>query len=374
MDNALIIFENTLANNKDKASLLLEELTQSVVLKFTKNKRNNDLNILFIKLMQSLKKLDLLSADNATILAKALIKTNIKEQENILYQYLDEMSLLRSKIEFQKNTLKNEISKSFYELKESLQESEFAGEFAPSINEAFLYEVEMLGILKEIAESAFIATLEKGEDIELTISEIAKNLMYRSICEADFKKELILKNSQIILSTAFELANESKNYAKELSVGVVKGVQEGILQGIEKFKTSFTYCTLEEDLNLKERELIDIEDEFINLLKNQMNLHQNPVKDILKDLLENELDTLFAKLKRLASESREQLILTINDIKKNPKINDFSKLAQSKINIFKKEINDLEQLASERYKDFNTQEAKKLGVSLWEKAKKFISR
>lgn len=51
----------------------------------------------------------------------------------------------------------------------------------------------MLGILKETAESAFLTTLEKAEDIELTSSEIAKNLVYNAICEAHFEKERILK-------------------------------------------------------------------------------------------------------------------------------------------------------------------------------------
>lgn len=55
-------------------------------------------------------------------------------------------------------------------------------------------------------------------------------------------------------------------------------------------------------------------------------------------MLEHELDNLFAKFRRLAGESREQLILVLNDIKKNPKINDFNKLTQRKLNRFKQEI------------------------------------
>ena len=120
--------------------------------------------------------------------------------------------------------------------------------------------------------------------------------------------------------------------------------------------------------------MIDLENDFIALLKELSKKHENPVANILKDLLENDLDTAFAKLKRLVSESREQLILSISELKKNPKVDDFSRLAQSKLNVFKKEIADLEKAFGEKYKDFNTTQAKKLGFNLWEKAKALIKR
>ncbi|EIJ6956033.1 hypothetical protein LI576_001665, partial [Campylobacter jejuni] len=57
-----------------------------------------------------------------------------------------------------------------------------------------------------------------------------------------------------------------------------------------------------------------------------------------------------------------------------PKINDFNKLTQRKLNRFKQEIFELEKIASEKYKDLNSKKAKKLGVRLWEKAKKFVKK
>ena len=125
-------------------------------------------------------------------------------------------------------------------------------------------------------------------------------------------------------------------------------------------------------MTLKEKELIDLEDDFIALLRELYRNCENPARDILKNLLENELDTAFAKLKRLISESRAQIVLSINELKKNPKVDDFSRLTQSKLNIFKRELGDLERAASEKYKDFNTTQAKKLGISLWERAKGLV--
>ena len=37
-------------------------------------------------------------------------------------------------------------------------------------------------------------------------------------------------------------------------------------------------------------------------------------------------------------------------------------------------MSDLERVVGEKYKDFNTTQAKKLGISLWEKAKTLIKR
>lgn len=371
MQNALVIFEHSLSSQKERAGELLEDLTFNLaVQKLPNSKLDKALNE-FLRVLDKLKMLD---KQNATKVIKALIKAKVQGEQNALYTLINEQDILHGKIEAQKNVIRNEISQTFFELKQSLDSSAYKAQISSSIDEAFLFEVEILGLLKETAESAFITTLEKGEDIELTISEISKDLMYNAICEADFIKENILQSSKIVLSAAFELANESKNLARELCVGVVKGTQDGIGLGLEKFRTSFAFCAFEEDLTRKEKELIDLEDGFITLLKALAASYENPVRDILKNLLENELDTIFAKFKRLISESRAQILLSINELKKNPKVDDLSRLTQSKINVFKKEMSDLERVVGEKYKDFNTTQAKKLGISLWEKAKTLIKR
>lgn len=374
MQNSIIIFENTLLAHKDRANELLGDLSYNLAYSLL-NSKQISLSELLNAFLQVLKKLDLLSEANVVLILKALIKARVSNEEKKLFTLLDELDLLRSKIENQKNFIKNEISKSFFELQKESSNSEFKIELSNSLNEALLFEAETLGILKETAESAFITTLEKGEDIELTSSEISKNLIYSTICEGNFEKERILKGSQIILKKAFELANENnKTYAKELCKGVIKGIQEGIFLGIEKFKKSFSYAVIEEDLSLKEKELVGLDEDFIKLLKNLCKDTQEPVKSIVQDLLNNELDTIFAKFKRLMNESSEQLKLSLNTLKKNAVIDDFSRLAQNKIYIFKKELSELERSTSEKYNKFNITQAKTLGFSLWEKAKKLIKK
>lgn len=363
MQNLAIIFENSLFANKDKNGDFLENLAFNLALQGTQK----SLSELFCEFLSVLKRLEMLDESRATRLVKALIRAKNHKHEQDLYALINEKNALNTKIAQQKERLKNEVSKGFFELSQSLESSHFG--LANSLNDAFLFELETLDILRETTESALIYTLERGEDIELTASAICKDLIYNVCNEANFAKESILRASQIILNTAFELANESKNFAKPLCVGVISGTQDGIELGVEKFKTSFKFCVLEEDLTQKEKQLLGLEDEFIALLRDFDDACESPVKDILHELLGQQLDTLFAKFKRVLNESREQLILSLNELRKMPKKTDL----QSKITLFRKEINDLEHAQNTQYKDFNAFQAKKLGKSLWEKAKKLIS-
>lgn len=372
MENIVILFEKLLLDGTSKTGELIEELAYNI---FLKQKQNNSLStaVLF-EFFDILQKNSLLDDENSTKLIKAFVRVSVKDEENILYQYIRELELLNSKIKRQKNIVKNELSSKFFEIKQKIDDKNFKVQISNSLNEALLFELETLDILKETAESAFITTLEKAEDVEITSSVIARQLVFNTIGESDFKKEKILKASKTVLECAFDLANESKIFAKELCIGAIKGVRDGISLGIEKFKKSFAYCIVEEDINAKEKELIDIEDDFIAILRAELKKYNDPAKSIIQNLLENELDTLFAKLKRLANESKEQLLLSLNELKKNPKIDDFNKLAQSKINSFKQELSKLEKVNDDRYKELNKNEAKMLGISLWQKAKKLLRK
>ncbi|QWU79655.1 hypothetical protein DU472_00910 [Campylobacter novaezeelandiae] len=378
MKNTIIIFENSLLNSpKENIENLIEKLVFNLAKEQIDRNKNNSqeiLNQLLVEFLNSLKKINLLNDENVTLLIRTLIKASIYEEEKILYNYIDKLAIFKRKVENQKNMLKNQISNNFLEFEKTLLQSPYKDDLLGNINDAILFDIEMLGILKETAESAFLTTLEKGEDIELTSSEIAKNLVYNAICETNFEKERMLKISSIILNTTFEIANESIAYAKDLCLGSIKGTQEGIALGIEKFKNSLAYTNFKEDIYIKSKELIRIEDDFIDLLKVESKKQNNPSKKIVESLLENELDNIFAKLKRFASESREQLIFNLHELRNNPKINDFNKLAQKKIYEFKQEIFELEKISNEKYNDLNSKKAKKLGIRLWEKAKKLIKK
>lgn len=376
MKNTLIIFENSLLNLENPKEIL-EDLSFNLAYKQVSTDPHNAeklLNRLLIEFLRILKKVNLLDDENATKVIRALIKASIEDAQNSLFALINEAELLNARIQNRKNFIKNQTNSHFLEFEKTLLEFDFKEEFKSPMADAILFDIEMLGILKETAESAFLTTLEKGLDVELTSNEIAKNLVYNAICEADFKKERILKISSMVLDSAFEIANESIIYAKDLCLGVIKGTQEGISRAIEKFRTTLSYAEFEEDINVKSKELIGIEDDFILLLKEKLKKQDSPCKNIVQNLLENELDSFFAKFRRFVTENREQLLLTLNELKKNPKVSDFNKLTQKKIQHFKKEILEFEKTTAEKYREFNSQKAKNLGIRLWEKAKNFVKK
>lgn len=374
MKNTLMIFENSLSNlSPENVKEILEDLSFNLVYK-QENQKANALNELLLGFLDILKKLGLFDEENVTKVIKAMIRASTKDAQNSLYALIAEAERLEGQIENYKISLKNQISHHFLEFEKILQESNFKNEFSKGLDGAILFDIEMLGILKETAESAFLTTLEKGEDIELTSEEIAKNLVYNAICESHFEKERILQISSLVLNVVFELANESIVFAKDLVLGAVRGVSDGIGLGIEKFKNSLAFVEFEEEIRLKSKELIGIEDNFVSLLKIEAKRQKNPSKELIERLLEEEFDSIFAKLKRFANENREQINLFLVELKKNPKINDFNEFAQRKINDLNANFLKLEKRTSEKYKNLNTIKAKNLGFRLWEKAKKFIHK
>ncbi|MBF7042562.1 hypothetical protein IY971_04000 [Campylobacter volucris] len=373
MKNLSLIFENSiLAAQKENIPELISELAFNLSYKkiSTEHISNETLLANFISILQ---KLDLANEENISKLIQAITQARVEDDKKTFFNYLNELGKLKIKIEEQKDSIKSKICENFVDLEKALENLNL-NHFHISINDAMLYDIEILGLLKETAENAFITTLEKGEDVELTSCEIAKNLVFNAICEGDFETKRILNISKVILIAAFELANESKAFAYDLCIGVIYGTQEGISLAVDKFKANFAYCVLEQDLKQKEKDLIDIEHDFIQILKDISVSIDNPVKDILKDLLHNKFDTLFAKFKRLIQENREQILMKINELKQNPKIDDFGKFAQSKLNLLAKELNELEKMASNKYKKFDKANTKELGKRLWEKAKKIINK
>ncbi|WP_291949843.1 hypothetical protein [Campylobacter sp.] len=371
MKNLSLIFENSiLAAEKEQIPNLISELTFNLSYKKISSEHISN-EILLTNFINILEKLQLANEENIAKIIQAITQARIEDEKKIFFNYLNELSNLKSKIKDQKDIIKNKICENFIDLERTLDTLNLK-HFHISINDAMLYDVEFLGLLQETAENAFITTLEKGEDVELTSCEIAKNLIFNAICEGDFETKRILDISKVVLNSAFDLANESKVFAYDLCVGVIYGTQEGISLAVDKFKSNLAYCSLEQDLKQKEKELADIEYEFIQMLKNISFSVNNPVKDILKELLDNKFDTLFTKFKRLIQENREQILTKINELKQNPKIDDFNKFAQSKLNILAKELNGLEKIASEKYKNLDKHNAKELGKRLWQKAKKII--
>ena len=149
---------------------------------------------------------------------------------------LAQIDKLQARINAEKKELKEELANAFLHLEtEALQlPSPQKEEALQAIEECKLKSLELLGILAETTEAAMIAALEKGENIQETIAEIAKDFTYESLgYEVDRRR--IEDVATTILEVATNLASATPNYSEEILRGTILGIKRGITKSIEKF-------------------------------------------------------------------------------------------------------------------------------------------
>jgi len=171
---------------------------------------------------------------------KAYINNRIelikKDKAARIAELLAQIDRLQARINAQKEELKEELLAEFLHLESQIEKlpEEKRAQALEALEECKLKSLELLGILSETTESAMIAALEKGENIQETITEIAKNLTYESL-DFNVEKERIEHIASTILEVAANLAVASPNYADEILRGAIHGVKRGIQKSIEKF-------------------------------------------------------------------------------------------------------------------------------------------
>ena len=185
-----------------------------------------------------------------------------KDRTARIAELLAQIDRLQARINAQKEELKEELLAEFLHLEaqiEKLSEPQ-RSEALAALQECKLKSLELLGILAETTEAAMIAALEKGENIEETIAEIAKDLTYESLgyqVDAPHIKDV----ATTILDVASTLATATPNYSDEILAGAVQGVKMGIKRAIEKFRDTleFTPPEVREILLMGEQIIGDLE-------------------------------------------------------------------------------------------------------------------
>ena len=155
---------------------------------------------------------------------------------------LTQIDKLKSEIEVQKQELKSELIETFHELQKAIDSlPEPTRSEAQKILDSYkLSSLEFLGILAETTESAIINALERGEDIQETITEITKDLAHQTI-DINVDATHIQDISKTILSIAATIAEASVNYADEILEGAILGVKQGIRKSLAKFDETIRF-------------------------------------------------------------------------------------------------------------------------------------
>jgi len=160
-----------------------------------------------------------------------------KERTARIAELLVQIDRLQARINAQKEELKEELMAEFLHLEaqiEKLPEPQ-RSEALATLQECKLKSLELLGILEETAEAAMIAALERGENIEETIAEIAKDLAYEAI-GYEVSPQRIEHIATAILDVAASLATATPNYAEAILEGAIFGTRLAIQKAMERLK------------------------------------------------------------------------------------------------------------------------------------------
>lgn len=348
---------------------------------------------IFSQLCKDLKSKNLLNHETLSSIMDGLFRASVYEKEQYFHKLIYENDQIKKQIYAQGRDIRNSLVDIYKNIENKFKKSDspYKDMILDVIDERLIGGLEILGILKETSESAFLTTIENGEDVEDTAYEISKNISYLTIKEGKFEKERILNISKVIIKAAIEVANESKIYANSLIKGVINGNKDGIFKSIEKLNDDIKFVPKEINQNLLEatKELQNIENDFIELLKNISLECDEPSKSIIEDILQNSLDSYLAKFIRLTNDTKQLIISKMEDIKENENIEEFAKKANEKMHSLKQEFSkkslkifknleaqkkELDKFEIENAKKEITSEAKKLGNRVYDGAKSLIEQ
>lgn len=388
------IFSATLKENKENIELpaIITELTFELSRKKIQRLKDDAhiqsrLGELFEFYARALQSEEIQNEKNIDAIISGLIKAANSEKEDFLYKTLYEKEQLEKSINIQKKSIQSNIAGTYSQLEERIgkMDSTIAAEYLKTLQNVKLRGIEMLGILKETTSEALLTTLEKASDIEDTVFEITKNITYQAINDGEFSKNRFIDVTNSVMEVAIEIADEDLGNAKDLLSGSIHGTKEGMAKAIDKFKNDLKFApeeiedVLQKDLTSIKKELVSVEEDFIEMLKSTKNNSNGISKKIINELLENELDNSLAKIKRVASEAIETLGEKIEELKTTKPYleNEFVRKAEKKIGEFEKvasqKVESIKNFEFENEKAKKaTAEAKRLGNHAWEVAKNVL--
>lgn len=392
--NIFLDFINSHKNDDDFSLCLDDYVFKMYKDEFIGELSNEDrLTSIFSELCGIIKSENLLNTENLSALMDGLFRASIYEKEQYFHKLIYENDQLKKQIYAQGKDIRNSLVNIYKNMENTFKQSDNPDKFMilDVIDQRLIGGLEILGILRETVESAFLTTIENGEDVEDTAYEISKHISYLTIIEGEFKKERILNISKIIIKAATNVANESKIHASALIRGVINGNKDGIFKSIEKLRDEIKFAPKEVNEGLVDtiKELQNIENDFISLLKDIVLISKEPSKSIIEDILQNSLDTYTAKFIRLTNETKELIFSKIDEIKENENIEELTKKANEKMQNFKQELSkksfkmfknleaqkqEFDKFELENKKNEITAEAKKLGNKIYDGAKNLLEQ
>lgn len=394
-----LVFIQTIKENKENPQILsiIRELAYEICKKQIKEAAETNATENFEFMSGVLLQEGLLNAKSTINLIQGISEAVSENQEQYIYKLIYEKEQIEKQILAQKRIIRQNLQNTLEEIEKFIQNSEFdeKEQMIAKIDEKMLCDLQMLGILKETTEAAFLTALEHQEDIRDTICQIAKNLVFNAINEDKIDKTRFLEVAQIVCETAINIANVEHRFAGWIIVGALSGTRDGLIKAVEKFIDDIKFAPDSQNLLEKSQEFIKMEDGFVAMVKNLMANADEPAAGIINSILQSSLDSYFAKFKRMQHEISAQISIRLEELtnknniaekideikreisQKSDKIRE-SISSNEKFESIKKELNEIEKkLENLNYQEFGENvknKAKELGEKMYKKAQTLIDR
>ena len=397
-----IIFSQTIKENKDNPQILtiIKELAYDVCKKrLVKNQGVNLIAEDFGLMCEALRSEETLNPKSVANVIQGITEALSENDERYVYKLIYEKEQIEKQILERKTKIRKDLQNALTDVEAFLRNSDFQDKekMIEGIDEKMLCDLQMLGILKETTEAAFLTALEHQEDVRDAVSQISKNLVFDAINRDEIDKTRFLEAAQIICETAINIANVEHKFARWLIAGALSGTRDGLVKAVENFIDDIKSAPDNKNLLEKSQEFIKMEEGFVETVRDLAAGTNEPAASIVNEILQSSLDSYLAKFKRMRHEISTQISLRLEELggkdaiaskieeikreisQKSDKIKDGFNSSET-FEALKKELSELEKKAEEKINDIKEREigenlkakSKALGEKLYKAAENLI--
>ena len=351
------------------------EITKKKInrLKNDENKKHRVVELIksYIKILESE---NIENISTISLVIEGCIQALSQQKEEEIYKKISLVTKLKQEIELQKDELKKMLQNIYMEIEQFSKQSDEKTSLyiEKAISDTKLKEILLLGILKETTEEAIITAIENRKNIEEVTEAIIQNIIFQTIGGDDFSKAKTLESTKTVLDVAVGIADEYQAFAKEILKGTTKGIKSAIENAVNEFNQNLEFLPdeirgqKEEKILFDGLNIIDLNSDFIDLLRDASKNSDGISKNILEDIVA-ELDNSVTRLMKITTDTKESILKKVERLKESPKVNELKKVLANKIS----ELHIDKKIKNIKKEDleFAAKESKKLGLRAWEVAK-----
>ena len=290
-------------------------------------------------------------------LVEKVVSTTLESVTQKDVSQLQSLLAQREKIEYEIKLATQKLQEvrqnSFDEI-EALLAKHFPGEsqsYIKILTQLKLQSIDILDILKEIAESAFITALENDDEIELAFKEISRELTHKTLKDGYLTLDRARQVVSTIMLTASDIAEATPNMADEILKGALYGTKKGLTQSIRRFKERFDFIP-EETAPLQMKNM-------------RQTYHDLQHTDVIF------LEVVNAQAERASSTINKKLTKLVEQMK--PDLSELISVSKETLQVVGEHIAKFSKTAKDRSEQVlnskTAQEAKRIGSTVWELTK-----